>query len=532
MIDDVKLAKRGDRDAFARLFLCHEAHMYRIARAILCSEFDSADALQETAIRAWKQLPGLKDETRFESWLTRILVRESCRIAGRKQPEPLTHDVQTPSTTAESEMRLDVAHILMRLPLAQRTALSLHYLQDMPVDRIAALLGVPKSTVKTRLRRGRKTLGAYLRRITMKIFDDYKMLEPSYETHEKLLAALDALPPRHHHSIPYAAIAACAAIVTLAVLTLATPLGAKAYAWAADIFGSGKDDAVLVEVDKHADAYMLATALPIYAAAPRPQLVIEKIYRDDTQIYYALRIKNADQIDCTYKPDETELSMMRDAREPDEFGAVAAQSFYEMLPDTKRSEFDASGSDGFMLQSTFPGDGLTLADGTYLQPVSSDQYYDGDDLCLWMACKLESPYTGEPLEVTLKLYRNAFYYYRSNGIEYQRLGEREEYQYDFSIAPSDSAVQRLTFGMQTDNGYICVTAERTDINTHFTVKQTGGSEPINHFIVFSSGQSLKPGLMQTINESGDYIYTFTTARTEDEFSLMPDGSATLNASFK
>jgi RNA polymerase sigma-70 factor (ECF subfamily) len=163
MIDDVKLAKRGDRDAFARLFLCHEAHMYRIARAILCSEFDSADALQETAIRAWKQLPGLKDETRFESWLTRILVRESCRIAGRKQPEPLTHDVQTPSTTAESEMRLDVAHILMRLPLAQRTALSLHYLQDMPVDRIAALLGVPKSTVKTRLRRGRKTLGAYLK---------------------------------------------------------------------------------------------------------------------------------------------------------------------------------------------------------------------------------------------------------------------------------------------------------------------------------------------------------------------------------
>lgn len=366
----------------------------------------------------------------------------------------------------------------------------------------------------------------------MKIFDDYKTLEPSYETHNKLLTALEALPPRHHHGIPYAAIAACAAIVTLAVLTLATPLGPKAYAWAADIFGSGKDDAVLVEVDKHADEYMLATALPTYAAAPRPQLIIEKIYRDDTQIYYALRIKNADQINCAYKPDETELSTMRDAREPDAFGAVAAQTFYEMLSDTKRAEFDASGSDGFMLQSTFPGDGLTLADGTYLQPVSSDQYYDGDDLCLWMACKLESPYTGEPLEVTLKLYRNAFYYYRSNGVEYQRLGEREAYSYDFSIAPSDSTVQRLTFGMQTDNGYICVTAERTDINTHFTVKQTGGSAPINHFTVFSGGQSLKLGLMQTINESGNYLYMFTTARTEDEFSLTPDGGATLNASFK
>jgi RNA polymerase sigma-70 factor (ECF subfamily) len=163
MVDDIRMAKHGDRDAFARLFLYHEARMYRIARAIVCSEFDSADALQETAIRAWKQLPSLRNEERFESWLTRILVRESCRIAKRRQPEPLEHDAKVYSPAVESETRLDVERILMKLPLAQRTALSLHYLQDMPVEKIAAALGVPQSTIKTRLRRGRETLGAYLK---------------------------------------------------------------------------------------------------------------------------------------------------------------------------------------------------------------------------------------------------------------------------------------------------------------------------------------------------------------------------------
>ncbi|MPN43016.1 hypothetical protein SDC9_190575 [bioreactor metagenome] len=64
---------------------------------------------------------------------------------------------------AESETRLDVERILLKLPLVQRTALSLHYLQDMPVEKIAAVLGVPQSTVKTRLRRGRAALGVYLK---------------------------------------------------------------------------------------------------------------------------------------------------------------------------------------------------------------------------------------------------------------------------------------------------------------------------------------------------------------------------------
>ena len=50
-----------------------EGRMYRTARAMLKNEFDCADAMQNAVFAAWRKLPSLRDEARFEAWLMHIL---------------------------------------------------------------------------------------------------------------------------------------------------------------------------------------------------------------------------------------------------------------------------------------------------------------------------------------------------------------------------------------------------------------------------------------------------------------------------
>src|SRR5262245_19117798 len=68
-VPDVQAALGGDIQAFDRLVPVYLPRTYRIALAILGSEADARDAVQETWIAAWRQLPSLRDAERFEAWL-------------------------------------------------------------------------------------------------------------------------------------------------------------------------------------------------------------------------------------------------------------------------------------------------------------------------------------------------------------------------------------------------------------------------------------------------------------------------------
>ena len=130
--------------------------LWRIAWLILRNGADCDDALQEALLRGWRSLPSLKEEAFFETWLTRILIHESNRLMRRRSRRSEVEVSVRPEAIPEDNAALYDA--LSALPAAERTAVGLHYMEGYKQKEIAALLNVPETVVKWRIRSGRKHL--------------------------------------------------------------------------------------------------------------------------------------------------------------------------------------------------------------------------------------------------------------------------------------------------------------------------------------------------------------------------------------
>ncbi|MBE5782801.1 MAG: sigma-70 family RNA polymerase sigma factor [Clostridiales bacterium] len=140
-----------------------EEKMYRIARSMLRSDFDCADAIQNAVFAAWRRLSTLREEERFESWLMRILIN-ACRdcqrgYQKRKGEGPLE---DTLIESAQGIKNLDLQMALQRLPEKYRLPVLLHHMNGLSVPQISRILILPQTTVKGRIREGLKRLRTML----------------------------------------------------------------------------------------------------------------------------------------------------------------------------------------------------------------------------------------------------------------------------------------------------------------------------------------------------------------------------------
>ena len=159
-IDDVKRAKIGDQDAFVRLMRSFEAVLYQTAKAFLHSDEDCADAMQETVIRAFRSISGLKEPAYFKTWLIRIHINECKRmLQSRKSYVPLTEGMD-PQIDEAGFVRMELREIVDRLDSPLRTVMRLYYYGDLSVKEIAEQLSLPEGTVKSRLHRAREILAS------------------------------------------------------------------------------------------------------------------------------------------------------------------------------------------------------------------------------------------------------------------------------------------------------------------------------------------------------------------------------------
>lgn len=156
MQDLVELARRGDRDAFAALASASVDRLFAIARRITQDHERAQDAVQSALLGAWRDLPSLRDPSRFQQWLHRLLVR-ACYEEARKQRafgvrvrvlsvEPATFDA-----SGDLADRDELERAFRRLSVEQRAVVVLHFYVGLALNEVAEVLVIPTGTARSRL---------------------------------------------------------------------------------------------------------------------------------------------------------------------------------------------------------------------------------------------------------------------------------------------------------------------------------------------------------------------------------------------
>ena len=145
-----------------------ERPLFYYVRRLAPSEADAWDLLQETWLRVFGALDSLRDPRTLPAFLYTTARNVAITRLRLRTPEEHAHD-----NGAEDASALDCAfiafddaeqvhHALDQLPLAQREALTLYFLEDLSIDDIAQVLGVPSGTIKSRLHYGKQAIRKYL----------------------------------------------------------------------------------------------------------------------------------------------------------------------------------------------------------------------------------------------------------------------------------------------------------------------------------------------------------------------------------
>ena len=161
----VERAQRGDHDAFALLAAAAITRLDAAARLILRDRELARDVVQETLLKAWRDLPGLRDPDRFDAWTYRLVSNASIDEARRRrrraiEVELVPIDMPTPDPNAGLANRDEIARAFGRLEPEHRAVIVLHFYLGMPLNEAAASLGIPTGTAKSRLHRAMAALRA------------------------------------------------------------------------------------------------------------------------------------------------------------------------------------------------------------------------------------------------------------------------------------------------------------------------------------------------------------------------------------
>ncbi len=191
----VSLAAAGNDLAFAQIMRRYNRLLFRTARSILKNDDDTQDALQEAYLSAWRALAGFRADARLSTWLVRIVANEALGRLRRKgaQVMPLnavinadtdgeTPEMQMPANPHDqpeplvmrAQVRQQIEARIDTLPDAFRTVFMLRGVEELSVEEVAQVLGIPEATVRSRFFRARGILREGLSRdIDMAIGDAF-----------------------------------------------------------------------------------------------------------------------------------------------------------------------------------------------------------------------------------------------------------------------------------------------------------------------------------------------------------------------
>ena len=170
----IDLARQREEAAFDELMRRNSSSSFRLALSILKDTQDAEDEVQNSYLSAWRSIDRFKGESRFSTWMTRIVTNQclmrlrSLRRSRLVSMDPDNSD-QAPMQYADpgesvelrlgaTELRRVVRREVARLPPLLREVLELRDLDSLPTDVVAERLGISAAAVKSRALRARAEL--------------------------------------------------------------------------------------------------------------------------------------------------------------------------------------------------------------------------------------------------------------------------------------------------------------------------------------------------------------------------------------
>jgi len=160
----------GDQQAYASLVDKHKSYAFTIAYKVLQIRADAEEAAQDAFIKAFHHLAGFNRQSKFSTWLYRIVFNTAISAKRRNRHQfqdiettILEYDQAAEGGLEKSDRKKYLLQGMAKLSEADRTALSLFYLEEFSLEEIAEITGTQANTVKVRIHRARLRLADELK---------------------------------------------------------------------------------------------------------------------------------------------------------------------------------------------------------------------------------------------------------------------------------------------------------------------------------------------------------------------------------
>lgn len=158
----------GDASLFEILMRRYNQRLFRVARGILPDDAEAEDVMQETYVRAFRELASFRGEARFSTWLIRIACHEALArarkrrrlvsIGGGEPPDPPTEALGPEREVENRELQAVLREAVEVLPDPLRTVFCLREIEGLSTEQTADVLGLTIENVRVRLHRAKRSL--------------------------------------------------------------------------------------------------------------------------------------------------------------------------------------------------------------------------------------------------------------------------------------------------------------------------------------------------------------------------------------
>ncbi|MDG0794101.1 sigma-70 family RNA polymerase sigma factor [Cohnella ginsengisoli] len=157
ILELLKRAQKGDREAYAELFGQYEGDLYRAAYIYVGNPDDALDVVQETAYRSYKSIRGLKEPRYFKTWLVKIAIRCAMDVYRKRRNEAAWKPAYEETLLAEEEtdvpLAISLQALLELLDVQEKQVVLLRYYYDLTIREVSEVMELPLGTAKTMLYR-------------------------------------------------------------------------------------------------------------------------------------------------------------------------------------------------------------------------------------------------------------------------------------------------------------------------------------------------------------------------------------------